>query len=64
MRSSPVSLAMLGPGNQKPSEGVRSGKAVELSLGGGRADVRAQLTVLTDPGCVMSVSVAKAILHD
>ncbi|MFF3286730.1 hypothetical protein [Streptomyces sp. NPDC003023] len=53
------------PGNASTRvEGVRSGEAVEFSLGGLRGDIEARITLLTDEGCRMSVSVADVVLHD
>ncbi|MPY62875.1 hypothetical protein [Streptomyces spongiae] len=44
--------------------GVRSGSAVDIPLGGQRPHIRLRVTLRTDPGCSMNVSIAEAVLHD
>jgi hypothetical protein len=46
------------------AEGVHSGEAFSLPLGGARGTVRVEAVLHTDKGCRMSVSVARAALHD
>ncbi|WP_405716403.1 MULTISPECIES: hypothetical protein [unclassified Streptomyces] len=43
---------------------ARSGESVELALGGRTKTARALVTVRTSPGCLMRVSVTKAVLYD
>ncbi len=45
-------------------EGVRSGESFSLPLGGAHGTVRVEVVLHTDKGCRMSVSVARAALHD
>jgi hypothetical protein len=53
------------PGNANTRvEGVRSGQAVEFPLGGLEGEIEARITLLTDEGCRMSLSVADVVLHD
>lgn len=43
---------------------VRSGSAVDIPLGGQRTQIRLRVTLRTDPGCRMNVSIAEAVAHD
>ncbi|MCH0543416.1 hypothetical protein I3F58_28480 [Streptomyces sp. MUM 203J] len=45
-------------------EGVRSGQAFSLPLGGIRGEAQVEAVLHTDTGCRMGVSVAEAALHD
>ena len=53
------------PGNENTRvEGVRSGQAVEFPLGGLQGEIVALVTMATDAGCRMRVSVADVALYD
>lgn len=43
---------------------LRSGRSVELRLRGPHDDVRVDITLTTDSGCLMKATVAEAALHD
>ncbi|WP_405506643.1 hypothetical protein OG323_07365 [Streptomyces cyaneofuscatus] len=43
---------------------VRSGQSVELPLGGLQGAIDVEITLLTEEGCRMNLSVANAVLHD
>ncbi|NGN64888.1 hypothetical protein G5C51_13400 [Streptomyces sp. A7024] len=58
-----LGVALLGGNGKAQAERVDSGEHVDLRLGGS-TKVRAQITVHTDLGCHMEVSVLKAVLHD
>ncbi|MGW9212916.1 hypothetical protein ACWGR4_38870 [Embleya sp. NPDC055664] len=59
-----LDLLLTGPGRPVAVDGIPGGTTVDLALGGSRSTVEATMTVHTDPGCAMNVSVATAILHD
>ncbi|QTE03081.1 hypothetical protein [Streptomyces cyanogenus] len=45
-------------------EEVRSGRTVDFPLGGLQGQIEVQITLWTEEGCQMNVSVAEAVLHD
>ncbi|MEE1931001.1 hypothetical protein V1J52_22950 [Streptomyces sp. TRM 70351] len=57
------SARLAGSGVEHAAE-LRSGELFSLPLGGARDAVRVLVTLATDEGCWMSVSVAEAVLHD
>lgn len=53
------------PGNTSTRvDDVRSGQTVEFPLGGLRGAIDVEITLLTEEGCRMNLSVANAVLHD
>ncbi|MYS80521.1 hypothetical protein [Embleya scabrispora] len=59
-----LGVAVSGGGKRGAAEGFSGGEGVDLALGGPRGDVEATVTVHTEKGCLMNVSVATAVLHD
>ncbi|OPC79049.1 hypothetical protein B4N89_33665 [Embleya scabrispora] len=59
-----LDVALTGRGRPVVVERVVAGTPVDLALGGLRSGVSAALTLHTDAGCAMNVSVATAIVHD
>ncbi|MFF2363820.1 hypothetical protein ACFVU0_14040 [Streptomyces sp. NPDC058122] len=45
-------------------EEVRSDRTIDFPLGGLQGQIEVQITLWTDEGCQMNVSVAEAVLHD
>ncbi|MEU1466543.1 hypothetical protein ABZ467_39455 [Streptomyces sp. NPDC005727] len=45
-------------------EKVHSGRTVDFPLGGLQGQIEVQITLWTEEGCQMNVSVAEAVLHD
>lgn len=57
-----LTVALRGGGADSAHTDVRAGQQVDLPLGGAKG-VRVDVTVHTDPGCRMTVSVDNAVLH-
>ncbi|GAA1924147.1 hypothetical protein GCM10009837_56810 [Streptomyces durmitorensis] len=58
-----LTVALRGAGANSAHTDVRAGQAVDLPLGGAHGALRVDVTVHTDPGCRMTVSVDDAVLH-
>ncbi|WP_326654612.1 MULTISPECIES: hypothetical protein [unclassified Streptomyces] len=61
---SELTLQLIGGSNTGRVEGVRAGMPVELPLGGSRTEVRVQVALSAEEGCLLAVSVASAAFHD
>lgn len=58
-----TTLALRLGGGSNTVSGVRSGRPVDMPLGGARDGLRVTVTVHTDTGCRMNVFVDDAVLH-